>query len=760
MATTTSLTFASGPLYDPAAPRIEPLNKPLQLTLADGTTTTLPPLADPRLLTEDGGIPLPRRMATCIAFWRRLLPLVESPKSTARLLDGLTNGFRLPTPDWMDQFQRPNTPDATRHASFVDAEVDKYLRLGIWVPADRAELRGIMAIHVVDQAGGPRLVLVGTPFNDRTPKPDKFRYQDINHLASYIQEGDWMSKADIRRLYLNIPIHPDVQRWCGICWRGRYFKCVGLPLGISPAPRLATKVMRPIVRIMARINTRISQYLDDGIVVSRTQEENATQFQTYLQLIARSGLLPHPEKCSPAPTQDIVFLGFQVSSVLQPQHPDVQPPMLRLTPKKRASYVQQARRLMTDATHQRPVQVKKLARFTGSIVSTMAAFRPGLALLFHTSRTTASVAASNGWRATCTLSPAIKEECRAVRRLLASNHWTSTSITRRHNPDMVLTTDASQAFWGAFVSQPSSPDTPLLPPTQGQWPSTNLEHGTTPSCCRIVEFVRQQTGKEPPEWTRHAAAIVDRLARTNWIDSGLPVESRHNNELETRGLLMGLLHYASSLNGKNIVVRSDNTTALAVARRGRSAATTQLNHLGVSINMALQAMRTTVVSWSHLAGDDNTIADRASRQWIDHHRHLEWPIDATHLARVLEQLETPLPDIDAFATSANAKCRRFFSLRPDPLAEATDAMVQPWTGRSLLINSPFHLMQQVVDKLLDEPPSHAVVIAPHWPNQRWFHQLNQVATHSVLVPPQAILDGPNATPALANPVWRIRAWRL
>ena len=35
-------------------------------------------------------------------------------------------------------------------------------------------------------------------------------------------------------LYLNIPIHPTVQRWVGIEWDGDFYRFVALPLGLSP----------------------------------------------------------------------------------------------------------------------------------------------------------------------------------------------------------------------------------------------------------------------------------------------------------------------------------------------------------------------------------------------------------------------------------------------------------------------------------------------------------------------------------------------
>jgi hypothetical protein len=182
--------------------------------------------------------------------------------------------------------------------------------------------------------------------------------------------------------------------------------------------------------------------------------------------------------------------------------------------------------------------------------------------------------------------------------------------------------------------------------------------------------------------------------------------------------------------------------------------------MGLKVRFALEAMRVRLVATTHLPGTDNTVADTASRQWMVHHRRLEWPFCPETLRRIVVQLGTHLPEIDAFATAANSKCPTFWSLHPDPLAAGTDAMTQKWGGRSLLINPPFGMMQRVVNKLIDGPPAHAIVIAPDWPNQPWHRRLMALTARSMLAPPEAVMSGPNASEALLNPKWRVRVHLL
>jgi hypothetical protein len=254
----------------------------------------------------------------------------------------------------------------------VDKELEAYARLGIMLPCRREDLLGVCSIGVQAQAGGLRLTIDGSPLNDQMAPPEKFAYEDISHLATHLAAGQYMAKADVRRLYLNVPIADSVSRWVGFHWKGRFWRFVALPLGLAHAPRLATLVMRPIVAFLRRLDVQLSQYLDDGLVAADSAPHAAAAFGMYKQVLARVGLVLHPRKCTTTPTQDIEFLGFRVRTTPSPT--------IAITGGKRAAYVQQARRLMADHHNKRKVPVKKLSRFVGSIVSTMRAFLPSLAL--------------------------------------------------------------------------------------------------------------------------------------------------------------------------------------------------------------------------------------------------------------------------------------------------------------------------------------------------------------------------------------------
>ena len=69
----------------------------------------------------------------------------------------------------------------------------------------------------------------------------------------------------------------------------------------------------------------------------------------------------------------------------------------------------------------------------------------------------------------------------------------------------------------------------------------------------------------------------------------------------------------------------------------------------------------------------NTVADRESRSMQD---RSNWKLDV-NIFRRIKEIFGPL-EVDLFASRLTHQCRCYFSWRPDPFAEVTDAFLQDW----------------------------------------------------------------------------------
>ena len=90
----------------------------------------------------------------------------------------------------------------------------------------------------------------------------------------------------------------------------------------------------------------------------------------------------------------------------------------------------------------------------------------------------------------------------------------------------------------------------------------------------------------------------------------------------------------------------------------------------------------------------------------------DWKLNPSVFQRILTLF--PGLNVDLFASRLTYQLAQFFSWRPDPLAEATDAFVQDWTGLFGYSNPPWNLIERVLAKV-EEQKANVVLLAPVWP---------------------------------------------
>ena len=126
------------------------------------------------------------------------------------------------------------------------------------------------------------------------------------------------------------------------------------------------------------------------------------------------------------------------------------------------------------------------------------------------------------------------------------------------------------------------------------------------------------------------------------------------------------------------------------------------------------------VSACHIAGIDNSVADKFSRIMSV---HTEWKLDS-HVFKSLCSIYGQ-PEIDLFASRSNHQLKRYMSRYPDPHACAIDAFYHKWEGY-VYIFAPFILIHRVLRKLKEDRTDKALVIVPDWRAQIWYPKLQSM----------------------------------
>ena len=152
----------------------------------------------------------------------------------------------------------------------------------------------------------------------------------------------------------------------------------------------------------------------------------------------------------------------------------------------------------------------------------------------------------------------------------------------------------------------------------------------------------------------------------------------HINCLEFKAVTFALQHWAPLLQGRQVMIATDNSTVVSYIYKQGGTHSPTLLRLTVDLFLWLES-QSIVVPARHIPGCLNVIADHLSRP--NQPIPTEWSLHPEIVSRIFRVWGTP--EVDMFATLSNSHLPRFMFPVPEPRALAVDALSQDWQGRSM-----------------------------------------------------------------------------
>ena len=209
---------------------------------------------------------------------------------------------------------------------------------------------------------------------------------------------------------------------------------------------------------------------------------------------------------------------------------------------------------------------------------------------------------------------------------------------------------------------------PLLPHLQWWTQRCNIFKGACLDQIRPQETIWTDASNQG--WGAH-------LGTQNISGTWSPTQtSEHINVLEMLAVRNALYHFERSLEGKTVLIRSDNSTVVCYINRQGGTNSPQLCMIVWNIFQWCLNRNISILA-AHIPGKKNSLADSLSRGNVKV-KVTEWSLNCS-VAETLFNIYTK-PNIDLFATKENRKIQTFCSPYPDPEAWSCDALACNWTG--------------------------------------------------------------------------------
>lgn len=263
----------------------------------------------------------------------------------------------------------------------------------------------------------------------------KFKMDTIRSVIKMIQKDNWMATVDIRDAYYTVKIAKNHRKFLKFFWKGRLYQYECLPNGLSSAPRLFTKIMKPIMATLRSMGHTVLGYIDDIIVIGETENLCTQAVKDTLDILHNCGFLTHDAtKSVLKPTRLIQFLGFDINS----NNMTISP-----TQQKKADYSL----LFQKFYDQQTCTIRQLCQIIGKIVSTLESTQYG-ALFYR------KLEAEKNWAlkrnegnfdAVMQITPEMREDLA----WWLKNLNDAEKCLKIREPEVTLWTDATKQAWGA-----------------------------------------------------------------------------------------------------------------------------------------------------------------------------------------------------------------------------------------------------------------------------------------------------------------------
>ena len=122
------------------------------------------------------------------------------------------------------------------------------------------------------------------------------------------KDGGWRPIINLREL------NRSDWRFLRFSWEEEYYQFKTLPFGLTSAPYVFTKLLRPVASLFRQAGLRILVYLDDWLLLASDPDLLKDQGEHVSSNLQSLGFLLNHKKCIMVPTQSIEFLGFIIDS--------------------------------------------------------------------------------------------------------------------------------------------------------------------------------------------------------------------------------------------------------------------------------------------------------------------------------------------------------------------------------------------------------------------------------------------------------------
>ena len=210
-----------------------------------------------------------------------------------------------------------SVPFSSNEEEIIDNEVYTLLRKGAITHAQPCTDQLLSNIFVRPKKNGKMRPIINLKGLNKFIVKTHFKMEHLLTILPLLQKDAYMTSLDLTDAYFTLPIADEHRKYLRFAWRDELFEFTCLCFGLSSAPYLFTKVMKPVFSHLRKRGISCTYYLDDSLYINTPSAELVSNTGEAKILFESLGFKVNVEKSSYTPSQEIQHLGFILNTVTQ-----------------------------------------------------------------------------------------------------------------------------------------------------------------------------------------------------------------------------------------------------------------------------------------------------------------------------------------------------------------------------------------------------------------------------------------------------------
>lgn len=198
---------------------------------------------------------------------------------------------------------RPEIQFNSEEKAIINAEITHLLKLGVIEPAVHCPNEYISSIFVRKKKSGKYRMILNLKGLNKYVEKHHFKMDTLWSAVRLMTPNCFMASLDLKDAYYSVPIAEEHRKYLRFYWQGFLYQYTCMPNGLSSAPRVFTKLLKPVYSTLRQKGHLNVGYIDDSYLQGRDTKECLLNISDTQSLFTSLGFVINMEKSAVIPAQ-------------------------------------------------------------------------------------------------------------------------------------------------------------------------------------------------------------------------------------------------------------------------------------------------------------------------------------------------------------------------------------------------------------------------------------------------------------------------